>query len=103
LHADAASSHYCLSIVLRGEFRGRRNDIVARLNAAGVGTSVYYPQPVPRMAYYRDKYGYAETQFQFAAEISDHSLALPVGPHIQKEDIEYMTSRLRTVLHEVRS
>ena len=102
-HADAASSHYCLSIVLQGEFQGRRDDIVTRLNAAGIGTSVYYPHPVPRLAYYRRKYGYKTTQFPFADEISDQSLALPVGPHIQKEDIEYMTSRLRTVLHEVRS
>jgi perosamine synthetase len=103
LHADVASSHYCLSIVLQGKLRGRRDDIVTRLDAAGIGTSVYYPHPVPRLAYYRSKYGYKTTLFPFAAEISDQSLALPVGPHIQKEDIEYMTSRLRTVLHEVRS
>jgi len=103
MHADAASSHYCLSIVLQGKLRGRRDDIVTRLNTAGVGTSVYYPHPVPRLDYYRSKYGYKATQFPFAAEISDQSLALPVGPHIQKEDIEYMASKLRTVLHEVRS
>ena len=102
-HADAASSHYCLSIVLQGEFQGRRDDIVTRLNAAGIGTSVYYPHPVPRLEYYRSKYGYKATQFPFAAEISDQSLALPIGPHIQKEDIEYMASRLRTVLQEVHS
>ena len=98
-----SSSHYCLSIVLQGKLRGRRDDIVTRLNAAGIGTSVYYPHPVPRLEYYRSKYGYKATQFPFAAEISDQSLALPVGPHIQKEDIEYMASKLRTVLQEVHS
>ena len=103
VHADAASSHYCMSIVLQGKLRGRRDDIVTRLNAAGIGTSVYYPHPVPRLDYYRSKYGYKATQFPFAAEISDQSLALPIGPHIQKEDIEYMASRLRTVLQEVHS
>jgi len=41
---------------LKGSLAGRRNDIVAALNAAGVGTSIYYPQPVPRMQYYRQKY-----------------------------------------------
>ena len=102
-HSDATSSHYCLSIVLQCKLRGRRDDIVTPLNAAGVGTSVYYPQPVPRLGYYRSKYGYEAPRFTAAAEISDQSLALPVGPHIQKEDTEYMVSRLRTVLQEVHS
>ena len=38
-------------------------DFIARLNAEGIGTSVYYPQPVPRMTYYRDKYGWRDGAF----------------------------------------
>ena len=33
--------------------RARRDELVRHLNEAGVGTSVYYPHPVPRLAYYR--------------------------------------------------
>ena len=56
---DREHSHYCLAAVLETTSRrsaGRRSS--RTLNARGVGTSVYYPQPVPRMSYYREKYGY---------------------------------------------
>jgi perosamine synthetase len=99
---DARSAYYCLSMVLEGGLAGRRNDIVARLNAAGVGTSVYYPQPVPRMRYYRDKYGYDAARFPMATAISDHSVALPVGPHIDGDDIQYIAETIHRVLGEIR-
>ena len=98
---DANSSHYCLSVVLKGELVGRRNEIVARLNAVGLGTSIYYPQPVPRMLYYRSKYGYDAARFAQAALISDCSLALPVGPHIDSEAVEYMANKIQSILREM--
>ena len=74
---------------------------MARLNAAGVGTSVYYPQPVPRMTYYRTKYGYDPQRFIHAAEISDQSVALPVGPHLSDGDVQYVATTLVTILEEL--
>jgi perosamine synthetase len=82
------NSHYCLAVVLRGRLAARRNEIAAALNAAGVGTSVYYPQPVPRMKYYREKYGYESENYPAAEEISDCSIALPVGPHLAGDDVQ---------------
>jgi dTDP-4-amino-4,6-dideoxygalactose transaminase len=84
------NSHYCLSAVLTGPLGGRRNELVAKLNQAGVGTSVYYPQPVPRMTYYRSKYGYDPAAYPSATAISDQSVALPVGPHLTPADVEYI-------------
>jgi dTDP-4-amino-4,6-dideoxygalactose transaminase len=96
---EAASSHYCLGLVLRGPLAGRRNEIVARLNAAGVGTSIYYPQPVPRMAYYRGKYGYDPAAYPNAAALSDQGIALPVGPHLTGEDVAHVADTFtRTIL-----
>lgn len=86
----AVNSHYCLSIVLEGALAGRRDAIVKGLNEAGVGTSVYYPHPVPRLRYYQGKYGYDAAQFPQAARISDQSIALPVGPHLEKADMTYI-------------
>jgi len=95
---QGVNSHYCLTLVLQGRFAARRNDIVAALNASGVGTSIYYPQPVPRMQYYRQKYGYDRAAFPNAAEISDASIALPVGPHATTADIEYVGQQVRYAL-----
>lgn len=92
---DALSAHYCLSIVL--DEPGRRNAIVARLNAAGIGTSVYYPHPVPRLAYYRAKYEYDAHAYRMAERISDGSIALPVGPHLNREEM----IRIATMLADI--
>jgi len=98
---EGRSSHYCLSLVLEGPLGKRRNDLVRRLNAVGVGTSVYYPQPVPRMRYYQEKYGYDPARFPQAAAISDCSIALPVAPHVGGDDIAYMVDAVRHLLREV--
>lgn len=84
------SSYYCLSAILDERLAAHRTDIATRLNAAGVGTSVYYPQPVPRMTYYRERYGWRDGEFPNAARISDCSIALPVGPHLTPEDMQYI-------------
>jgi len=86
----AANSHYCLTIRPGPRWRGRRNDFVRALNAEGIGTSVHYPQPVPRMTYYQKKYGYDASKFTGAESISDGTLALPVAPHLSADDVQYI-------------
>jgi len=90
--AGTFNSHYCLSIVLKPEIAEARFDIVSALNKRGVGTSIYYPKPVPHMTYYRDKYGYDLHSFPNAARISYHSIALPVGPHLSEADMDYVAT-----------
>jgi len=98
---DAPNSYYCLSVVLRGALAGRRTEVIERLRGMGVGTSVYYPQPVPRMTYYREKYGYDPAAFPNATEISDESIALPVGPHLSDEDVDYIAAAVNRVVGEI--
>ena len=89
-HDGFQSSYYCHSMLLRAPLHEKRVAIMARMGEKGVGTSIYYPQPVPHMSYYRDKYGYTEGSFPVAADISNRSVALPVGPHVRVDDIDYM-------------
>ena len=86
----ALNSHYCLVAVLEGKLGPQRNAIIGELNAAGIGTSIYYPQPVPRMTFYQKKYGYDPAQFRGAESISDGTVALPVAPHLSAEDVDYI-------------
>jgi dTDP-4-amino-4,6-dideoxygalactose transaminase len=97
---DAHNSHYCLSVVLEGALAERRNEIVKALNEACIGTSVYYPHPVPRLAYYQQKYGYDAQAYSQAARISDHSVALPVGPHLSPEDMGYISQQFSKIVME---
>jgi perosamine synthetase len=80
---EARDTNYCLSLVLPEEYRIHRSAIILKLKEQDIGTSVYYPQPVPRMAYYKEKYGYDASLYPNAEAISDGSIALPVGPHLQ--------------------
>lgn len=92
--SNGSNSHYCLSAILKPTVAARRLDIVARLNGAGVGTSIYYPHPVPHMTFYRQKYEYGLDTFANAAWISDNSIALPVGPHLDEADMAYIADTL---------
>jgi dTDP-4-amino-4,6-dideoxygalactose transaminase len=95
------SSYYCFSIILQESLVPRRFEIVQFLNSQGVGTSVYYPKPVPHMTYYKEKYGYTENDFPVAAKISYGSIALPVGPHLGVKDMDYIVKVLKNAIMEV--
>ena len=100
---DAQSSHYCLTAVLEAPLAGCRREIVAHLNAAGVGTSTYYPHPVPRLSYYRERYGYTPDRYAGAEQISDASVALPTGPHVSAADADYIGRQFKAACQEVRA
>lgn len=94
---DRSSAHYCLVAVVDG----KRNELLARLKARGVGTSVYYPQPVPRLSYYRRKYGYEAVRYPQAERISDRGFALPTGWHVSSGDVDYIVNAVRQALEEM--
>lgn len=97
---DRQNAHYCLSVVLNGPIADCRFEIVSKLNERGVGTSIYYPHPVPHLSYYRNRYGYGADTFPNAAWISYNSIALPVGPHIGVDDMNYIAKTLLEVISE---
>lgn len=95
------SSHYCLGMMLDQKLAIKRSAIMDMLSKKGVGTSIYYPQPVPRMTYYQSKYGYEEKNFINAASISDGIIALPVGPHLDLSDMNYIIKSIKEVWKEM--
>ncbi|MBI4042394.1 MAG: DegT/DnrJ/EryC1/StrS family aminotransferase [Deltaproteobacteria bacterium] len=96
------SSYYCLSVHLTGKAASHRNLIVKYLNENGVGTSIYYPQPVPLMHYYQAKYGHREAGFPVAASISKHSIALPVGPHLKEEQMLVIAETFKKAIEMIK-
>jgi dTDP-4-amino-4,6-dideoxygalactose transaminase len=97
-----ASSHYCLSILLAPELASKRPEIMAELGKNGIGTSVYYPHPVPRLSYYARKYGWLPGSFPNAERVADHSVALSVAPHLTADDMSYIADSVRLVVTEIR-
>jgi len=96
------SSYYCLSVILSERLAANRIEIINKLKEKCVGTSIYYPRPVPHLGYYKDKYGYSEGSFPAASLISNGSIALPVGPHLNIEDMQYIVDSLKGTISEVK-
>ena len=95
---EAENSYYCLSVILEGVRGTARNAIVKELGERGIGTSIYYPRPVPFMSYYREKYASDPRAYPNASLISDQSIALPVGVHLNEDDIGYMVEVIQDVV-----
>ena len=100
--ARHGSSYYCLSMLLKSPLAAKRFELVAALKARGVGTSVYYPKPVPHMTYYRERFGFTPDSFPAAARLSNTSIALPVGPHLDLDAMAYVTESVKSAIMEVR-
>ncbi len=106
LHDDdpkKVDSHYALSMVIDDAQDGFRDAVVRKLNQKGIGTSIYYPHPVPRMAYYRNKYGYDASAYPGAECVSDCGIALPVGVHVGLADMDRIVMAATASMEEARA
>ena len=97
---ELQSCYYCLGALLDKEISSYRSEIINSLSIKGIGSSVYYPQPVPRMKYYQNKYGYDHTKFLNATCISDSMIALPVGPHLSVKDMKKISIELEKIINQ---
>jgi len=95
------NSHYCLAILLDKKISKFRMRIVKKLNNLGIGTSIYYPQPVPRMKYYKNKYGYNKNNFKNAEMFSDTSICFPVGPHLNQNHMIFIAKNIISVIKNI--
>jgi len=100
-YGDFHSSYYCMSLILNDNLAKKREEIQKNLKENGIETSIYYPQAVPCFSYYKNKYGYIEADFPVATKISWHSIALPVGPHLNGDDMKYIVDKTKNIIHRM--
>lgn len=96
------ASHYCLVARLREPLDERREQVIEALKQRGVGTSVYYPRPLPDTSYYAERYGGAG-RYPEAARISYGSVAFPVAPHLAEDDVDRIVETTLAVIDEEKS
>ena len=88
--APYQTRHIYNQFVIRCE---RRDELRGYLQRNGVGTEIYYPLPLhlqPCFAYL----GYKEGDFPVSEGVSKTSLALPVYPELQRDDLEYVAGQI---------
>ena len=91
---DAENSYYAGILLLKEGLRNKRDELVNYLKARRIGFSIYYPNPVPRMSYYQEKYATNEKIYKNASIVSDCSIALPVGPHLNNIDMNFIVEEV---------
>ena len=96
------SSYYCISALLDNSIVNKRYEIIQNLKKKGIGTSIYYPKPVPHMKFYMDKYKYNHEDYPVASQISNASIAFSVGPHLDTEDMKFIIENLKTIIMEIK-
>lgn len=70
-----------------------RDKVQARLRAAGIPTSIYYPTPMHLQAAYV-KLGEGEGSLPVSEELSRTVLSLPMHPYLSEKDIECLSEVL---------
>jgi len=90
-------SPYCYALILNKKLIKYRNKIMLSLNNQGVGTSIYYPKPVPCMKYFKNKYK-IKSKFNNAMRFSNNAVMLPIAQHVSKKDISYIASKVEDVI-----
>lgn len=73
-----------------------RDDVVKKLNDAGVGTGVYYPVPINEQNYYKDL-GYS-MDTPISSEVAKEVLSLPVHPSVSKEDLDFIAEKIKELI-----
>ena len=76
-----------------------RDTFIARLVAMNIGVSVHFI-PLHLHPYYRDKYGFAPTDFPNAYEAFQRILSLPIYPKMTDDDVQDVIDAVRSLVEE---
>lgn len=74
-----------------------RDEVLARLNAAGVGAALHYPTPLHLTDAYSNL-GYKRGEFPVSEAAAGRILSLPMFPHLMAEQQERVVRELRRAL-----
>jgi dTDP-4-amino-4,6-dideoxygalactose transaminase len=71
----------------------KRDEVQQQLTAAGIATALVYVPPLHLQPAYA-RLGFGPGSFPVTEEACDHLIGLPVGPHLVKEQLEYVVETL---------
>ncbi|NJK77813.1 MAG: DegT/DnrJ/EryC1/StrS family aminotransferase [Nanoarchaeota archaeon] len=73
----------------------KRDKILKRLNAKGIGAASYYPIPVHKTPFYQQKIKLPVTEWA-----ASQTLSLPIHPKVTSKNIEFIAKTLRDIINE---
>jgi dTDP-4-amino-4,6-dideoxygalactose transaminase len=76
-----------------------REEILRKLDEAGISTLIHYPVPPHNQMAYRDV-RFAQDAFPIAVKTSNEIFSIPIGPHIEPNSLQRVVSCLRKICRE---
>ncbi len=95
--ADEVAAWHLYPLRLRGAAAERRGEVIDRLAAAGIGTSVHFI-PLHLHPYYRRTYGYRPEDLPVAAAEYAREISLPIYPDLTDGEVERVVAELGRAL-----
>ncbi len=86
---DEKVNWYLFTIIVK-----RRNEILKKLNAKGIGAAAYYALPVHKTPLYNKQIKLPNTDWA-----SKHVLSIPVHPNVSENNIHYISKILHKILN----
>lgn len=77
----------------------RRDEVMKKLRANGVGAAVYWETPVNMMPLY-ERLGYATNTLPVAQSAAAHVLSLPVHPGVKEPEIQYIAQEFAKAVRD---
>jgi len=90
---NAVHVYHQYTVRITPEFPLTRDEVLAKLTEAGIGTAVFYPLPVNEQKLYQEL-GY-KANTPVAKKIATQVLSLPVHPGLKKADLEYIVKTFK--------
>lgn len=79
---------------------GKRDEILWRLQEAGIGVAVNY-RPIHLLSYYRKTFSYKEGDFPVAEDIGARTISLPFYPLLKEEELKTVCNTLKKIMEEI--
>lgn len=83
------------TIRITSEFGKTRDEVLAAITEAGIGSAVFYPLPVNEQKVYKDL-GYTNNT-PVAEKVAKEVLSLPVHPGLKQEDLDYIVETFKGI------
>lgn len=88
-------TYFFYQLRLTEESHVSRDQLIEELKKNGIGCSVYYATPVHLMSLYREKLGYKKGDMPESEKVAMETVALPIHPLVDENDIERMAKIIR--------
>ncbi len=88
--------HLYTPLLLLEEIGVAREKIIAALAAENIGVGIHYV-PVHQHPYYRQRFGFADSDFPNATFVGERTISLPLSPAMSEQDVVDVTTALARI------